>query len=68
MKYFVNFCNTGYIEDGILTIDPSNGIDGTEIRIEKKDETGKVLASAVLDVEVMFKNGGKVSVFEKGGR
>lgn len=64
--YCVDFNNTGVIDDGFLHIDPSNN-DGTEIRIEKvKDK--KVVASAVIDVEVLFRNGGIVSVFNKEDR
>ena len=64
MKYYVNFQNTGYIEDSILRIEPDNGIDGTEIRIEKCDENGNLVASAIVDVETIFKNN-TIPVFKK---
>ena len=53
MTYYVDFTNTGYIEDGVLKIEPDKG-DGTEIRFEIRDENGKSVESAVLDVENLF--------------
>ncbi len=64
MTYKVNFQNTGYIEDGILTIIPSEN-DGTMIEIKKFDENKKLIARAVLDVVDIFKNGGKAVIWKE---
>ncbi len=48
--YKVNFQNTGYIEDGILTIKPDEQ-DGTEIVIEKYEDNAGFLSRKVIDVE-----------------
>lgn len=56
MIYKLNFMNTGYIEDGVLTIDTNKSIpDGTVITISKLDDFGNVVARKQIDIVDLIK-------------
>lgn len=56
MIYKLNFVNTGYIEDGVLTIDTNKSIpDGTVITISKLDDFGNVVAHKQIDIVDLVK-------------
>ena len=54
-KYRVDFTNTGYIEDGVLTIIPDKN-DGTEFTFEALDEHNNVIAVKKLDATDIVKD------------
>ena len=59
MKYVIDFTNTGFIEDGVLSIDTTKKvsgccIDGTEITASKYDDDGKLIQAVKFDVELLF--------------
>ena len=59
MIYKLNFQNTGYIEDGVLTINTvKNELgypDGTVITIDKLDDFGNVVARKQIDIVDLIK-------------
>lgn len=59
MKYVLDFNNTGFIDDGVLTINTvKNELgypDGTRIVVSKYDENNKLIARKEIDVEDLLK-------------
>lgn len=59
MIYKLNFQNTGYIEDGILTVNTVKNEfgypDGTVITISKLDDFGNVVARKEIDIADLIK-------------
>lgn len=56
MIYKLNFQNTGYIEDGVLTMDLNRSDpDGTVITVSKLDDFGNEVARKQIDVVDLIK-------------
>ena len=58
MVYKIDFTNTGFIEDGVLTIDTVKNEqgypDGTSFSVCKYDDNGKLLQRKTVDIEDLF--------------
>lgn len=58
MKYVLDFNDTGFIDDGILTINTKKNElgypDRTIIAVSKYDENNKLIARKEIDVEDLF--------------
>lgn len=50
--YEVDFSNTGFIDEGVLYMDPT--VDGTDLKINLVDEDGYALKSVTLDLNTLF--------------